>query len=579
MKKFLSLLVVSIMVAGLTACGGTATPASSSSSPTPTPSQSQQSSATPAPTQQSQAPTGKLGPNGEELADVQDLAFAMTVDAPSLDQQKASSSASFSVGRGIYEGLVRLENGVTPMPGIAESWEISDDGMKVTFHLRDAKWSDGSPITAHDFEFGLKRLLDPETATPYAFQGYIVKGALAYNEGKGSRDDVGVKAIDDKTLEYTLEYSAPYFIPMVYNMQYYPVKEEFVKAQGEKFAQEPENMLYNGPFVLKEWKHEEYLLLEKNPNYWNADAIYLNTVKIYVVPGGTNTALDMYNDGQLSYVDIPSTAWVDFKDDPNVQLFADGAVDWLSIKHDNADEPWLANQNFRMALNYAVDREDYCLLASNGLLLPGTRLVLPDVSGVNKPYYEEYPIEGMPTTADPAKAKEYLDKALAELNLTDPKQITVTLLTTDSAGSKLQAEILQDMFITNLGINFEIQLVTYAEKLKQDQGSNYSLVFKGWMPDYDDPMTYLELFQTGNGEASLHWFNKEYDDKVEAARHEGDPTKRMQLMADAEKLTISDAAFVPLQVRRRAWMKNDKLMNLPRNFMVSEDFVYAYFVK
>lgn len=310
----------------------------------------------------------------------QELTFSQSSEIPSLDPQLMNAMPSVEVSNAIFEGLVRLHEGKV-QPGVAETWDISKDGKTYTFHLRDAKWSDGEPVTANDFEYGIKRLLDPNTGAAYAFAGYMIVNGEAYNTGKiKDASQVGVKAIDEKTLEIKIANPAPYFLGYLSLACFMPTRQDIVEKYGKDFALEAANNVYNGPFILEEWKHESNVTLKKNPDYWNKDAVKLEKVTILQITD-PNTALSMYENGELDWVYVPNALWDKYKDDPNTKLMMNGAIDWLRLNLDAEGKPWLANMDFRKALNYAIDRQEYVKAATKGLYLPYSRLVLPLVTG------------------------------------------------------------------------------------------------------------------------------------------------------------------------------------------------------
>jgi oligopeptide transport system substrate-binding protein len=519
-----------------------------------------------------------LAPEGGDKQPVTQDTLTFTVaSVPSIDPQMSNSIPSMNVIKGFSEGLIRNFQGEVK-PGMAEKWDVSEDGMTYTFHLRDAKWSDGSSVTAQDFEYAIIRLLDPKNAASYSFAAYIIQNAAEFNSGKIiDPAQVGVKAIDEKTLEIKLINPTSYFVSTLDLPCFYPVKKDYVEKLGADFATAADKMLSNGPFILKDWKHEQEIVLERNPNYWDQANIKLNTVKILQV-SDANTVLAMYENGEIDFCDVPTSLVEKFQQEGKAKVYMSGADDWMRINFKRTEKPWLQNVNFRKALNYAIDREDYVKTATKGLFFPATRLVLPLMAGVNGYYCEEYPINIYPTKADTAKAKEYLEKAMQELNITDPKQIVVAYTISDDDATKLMAEVLQDQVTKNLGITFEIKMVTYKQKLENDTKGDFDLVYNGWGPDYDDPMTYLELWETTNSQNGGKYSNAEFDKLIAAARVETDKVKRMEMFHQAETILLEDAGFVPLQFRQRAWVSKDNLKNLARFFIGADtDYVYAYF--
>jgi oligopeptide transport system substrate-binding protein len=223
------------------------------------------------------------------------------------------------------------------------------------------------------------------------------------------------------------------------------------------------------------------------------------------------------------------------------KTYMNGAIDWLRLNTKAAGKPWLANTDFRRALNYALNREDFIKSATNNLYLPFTRLVLPMVAGANGgKYTDEAKIDVYPTKGDAAKAKEYLQKAMTALKITDAKQMTLEIKTSDDENSKKAVQIMQDQLQKNLGITVTLKFVTYKQKLDDDTKGQYDAVVNGWMPDYDDPMTYMELFEGTNSSNSTGWKNADFDNKIEAARVEPDKVKRQQLFYDAEKILVDE---------------------------------------
>lgn len=500
-------------------------------------------------------------------------------EIPTLDPQLANSVPSNTAILHIQEPLVRMYNGVLE-PGMAESWEISPDGLTYTFHLREATWSDGQPVTAQDFEYGIKRLVDPNTASPYGWFACYIKNGSPCNSGELPLEELGVKAIDDKTLEITLEYVADYFLQVVSNACYVATRQDLVEQYGQDFAASAEKNVYTGPFVVKEIKTGDRVILEKNPNYWNADQTKLETVEIIVV-ANANTAVDMYNAGDLDYVQVPS----DLKDlyADQISEFFDGSNDFLRVKQNDPNVP-THNKDLRLAINYAINRAEFITLTSNDVYAANPRYVLPQVAGVEKTYGEEYPYEAYPVNGDSAKAQEHLALALEALGC-EAGDIELELLTTDTESSKKQAEVLQQQIQEELGIVITIKQVPYKDRLKMESERDFELVFTGWAPDYSDPYTYLEL-QIADAYYNYGGYNLDFDGNViendfdkymEIAATTQDKQERMDALFAAEKQLLEDGAIVPLLLRRVLYMKADGLQDLNLYFLGARiDFTRAY---
>ncbi len=502
------------------------------------------------------------------------LVFSMDSEIPALDPQKSNAAPSFTVGNALFEGLIRTVDGKVT-PGMAKSWTTSSDGKTLTFELRDAKWSDGKPVTAYDFEYGIKRLLDPKTAAEYAFAAYYIKGAENYNLGKtANADAVGVKAVDAKKLVISLNNPTAYFIGYLGAYCFAPTRKDIAEKYGESYATSADKAVYNGPFILKEWKNEQSKYLVKNPAYWNRDAIKLDAVEILQISDPT-TALSMFENGELDFVDVPSNLFKQYEQ--KAKPFFNGADDFIKINvKPNPEKPWLANADFRKALGWAIDRESYCNISTKGLYTPALRYVLPIVMGVSKHYGEEYPLDFYTAKGDPAKAKEYLAKALAELKIDSPSRISVEYLIQDLEETRLMAETLQQQVEKNLGIHFTIKLVPRKQRTQMEQQHQYDMVYGGWMPDYDDPMTYMEIWLGDSSQNNSGYSSPAFDKFVGDALKESNPAKRMNMLFQAEKTLLTDAPLIPLQLRRKVSIDSPKLVGLSRPLIGAVyDFVYA----
>ena len=504
------------------------------------------------------------------------LVFSMEAEIPALDPQKANAAPSFTVGNGLFECLVRTVDGKVT-PGAAKSWDVSKDGKTLTFHLRDAKWSDGKAVTAQDFEYAIKRLLDPKTAAEYAFAAYYISGAEQYNLGKNaSADSVGVKAVDAKTLTVKLNNPTPYFLGYLGAYCFAPARKDIVEKFGNSYATAADKAVYNGPFILKEWKNEQRKFLAKNPAYWNASAIKLNGVEILQI-SDTATALSMFENGELDFVEVPSNLYKPYEQKGLAKPFYNGADDWMKVNvKPNPEKPWLANANFRKAVAWSIDRDAYCNISTKGLYTANTRFVLPIVQGVSKKYGQEYPMPFYTPKGDAAKAKDFLKKAMTELKIDAPSKITIEYLIQDNDECRLMAETLQQQIEKNLGITVKIKLVPRKQRGQMEQDHQYDMVYSGWMPDYDDPMSYMEIWLGDSSQNNSGYASPAYDKLIKAAQVEKDAKKRMDMIAQAEKIILNDAPLIPLQLRRKAILSSPSLKGLSTPLIGAQyDFVYA----
>ena len=434
------------------------------------------------------------------------VTYTLREDIPSADPQNSNSISSASANIHMLACLTRNVEGEVKGDA-AESWDISDDGLVYTFHLRDGlKWSDGVDVTADDYVYGMQRLMDPEQACDYAFIGYILKNGAAVNNGEVPVEELGVKALDDKTVEITLEHPAVYFESMASMCSLGPARKDLVEKYGQEYAADPEKAAYNGPFMMTEWKHGDQLVMSKNPNYWDADSIKLDEICIKTV-AEAKTAVAMWENGEVDITIVPTEMSKQYEE--NSEFYFTGADDYIMLNQTEGKA--LANKNLRFALNYAINRKEYNTLVNNDVYEPAQRLVLPNVTSADSTYGERYPYTPFPLENDDATAKDYLAKAMEELGVSNAADIKLELLTTDTEGAKKQAEVLQEQFQKNLGITVEIKQVTYKQRLEMEQKKEYDMVVTGWVPDYSDAYSYLELWISDGQYNHSGYNNARYD--------------------------------------------------------------------
>ena len=515
------------------------------------------------------------GKSDGDSADGKVFRYAVNTLPTTLDPTKGQSIGDNEIQHAVTEGLTRNTAGDVK-PGIAESWDESEDGLTYTFHLRkDAKWSDGEPITAADFEYSWKRLVNPETASPYAFIGDCLKNGQAIEQGNMDVEELGVKAVDDTTLEVTLEHPTSYFLSLIGSSgQYAPLRQDVVEKYGSDFAATSEKNVYSGPFVMTS-SEDNVWTFAKNDNYWDKDSINLDKCELNYVEN-TDTQLSMYEAGDLDYVQVPTAYVSDYKD--KAEVFANGNVDFCYI-NSKSDNPVLGNKNFRLALNYALNRNDYNKLANADTYTAFNGLVFPGLQAKGTTYGEAYDLNSYsyPLDGDQDKATEYLNAAMQELGIANASDITVEVVTTDADSSKRIVETLQEQWQNALGINVKIRQVTYADIYgKVFPEHDYEIGYGGWGSDYDDPYSYLELFKGDSSYNYSQYENPEVDQLLTASQDEPDTDKRMDELNQVEQDILADGAFVPLQARNVYYMLDDDTTGI--NFYycsLNIDWVYA----
>ncbi|ERM92732.1 peptide ABC transporter substrate-binding protein [Caldanaerobacter subterraneus] len=478
-------------------------------------------------------------------------------EPPTLDPQKATDEVSITVLNAVLEGLVRYnkDGKIEKGSGLAKDWKISDDGLTYTFYLKDAKWSDGNPITAYDFEYAWKRALDPKTGSQYAYQLYYIKGAEEYNSGKGSADQVGVKALDDKTLQVTLKAPAPQFLGLTSFVTYLPLEKSVYEKYGDKVGSDPSTMVFSGPFIIKEWNHEQNIVLEKNPNYWDKDNVKLDKINFSMIKDN-NSLVQNYDTGALDSIFIPGDYIDKYKDSPEFHTYALATVWYLQF---NNKDKIFKNANIRKAFTLAVNRELFVKEVMKNGSIPAEAVVPPGIPGYNGDFRSEAG-PGYFKDNDVAQAKEYLQKGLQELGLS--KLPTIKFLTGDSDTAKKYSVALQQMWNQALGVQVEIQNVAFKVRLDMMDRGDYQIVLAGWGADYNDPMTFLDMWETNNGNNTAFYSNPEYDKLIEQAKVNGDPKSRVEEMIQAEKILMEDMPIGPLWFQARAYVVKPYVKNL-----------------
>ncbi len=477
-------------------------------------------------------------------------------EPPGLDSVLTTDQVSFEVLNALQDGLVRQQENqpATKGSGLAKDWTVSSDGMTYTFTLRDAKWSDGQPITAKDFAFAWKRAMNPKTAAEYSYQFAYIKGfdALSAIDVKAADADqkiaealktVGVTAKDDKTLEVTLAAPTPYFLSLMSFPTFLPQRQDIVEKYGDKYASDPDKMVYSGPFVLSEWTHESKMVWDKNPNYWDKDNVKLDQINMTMIKD-INTPVNMYEAGELDVINVPAEFLDQYKSKGVVKTRADSTT-WY-IEFNNKDKVF-KNANMRKALSLAIDRQSFVdNILKNGSI-PALAYTPPSISGDKGAFH---PLVGdiLAPKADQAAAKAALEAGLKELGLTKAPQIS--FLSGDSERAKKWAVAVQEMWKQNLGVDVNIETVAFKVRLDRMTKGQYQIVFAGWGADYNDPMTFIDMWRTAPadnpGNNSAFYNNTEYDKLVDDAKATGDQARRMDDMQKAEKILLAELPIAPI---------------------------------
>ena len=526
--------------------------------------------------------SGKGAASGE-MDKEQYLNLELKAEPKTIDQSKASDSYSAEILANCQEALTRNtqdENGQDKIePGMAESWKASEDKTVWTFNLRDAKWSDGKAITAKDFVYGITRTLDQNTASPYAFLLYPIKNAEEFNSGKVKAEELGVKAIDDKTLEFTLKAPCPYFLDLTYFKVMQPQRQDIVEQHGDKYGSEANTMMYSGPFVISEWVHNNKVEFTKNPEYWDAENVKLEKATMKIIKDESARMNEMYN-GSLDVAPVSKPEWIEKLDATGQYEAKKGYDGSTSYTFFNQNDKLFSNAKVRKAFIIAEDRENKIKTLRKGLGEPALSFVPPKVQIGGEEYREKVKAlqikDLMDENPDP---KALLIEGMKELGLgEDPSTITIKYLQsgTDSV-AKEYAEFQQQVYQEKLGINVEVEYVEWAQFQTRTDDMDYQVAGMGWSGDYNDPNTYLDLWMSGAGVVPTGWSNPKYDELLTKASQTVDPAERTELFKEAERILLYEDGVISPEAWR---FKNTYVGKYVKNYSAplfgTIDLKYTY---
>ncbi len=465
-----------------------------------------------------------------------------------LDPHITSGVSEHRIQQNIFEALVSIHpETLEPIPGDAESWTLSKDGRTYTFKIRnDAKWSNGDAVTAHDYVYAWTRLLKPETAAEYAYQGYYFVNGKEFNTGKiTDPSKLGFKALDDKTLEVILVHPTPFFLSLLYHHSLLPVHRKTIETHGTKWTR-PGNIVTNGAFVVSKWETNKKIVIVPNPHFRERDKITLKEAHFLPIEN-LDTEEKMFRAGKLNVTyEIPLEKIQSWKKDTSgVYLeypYLGSYFYWINTKKKPLDD-----KRVRKALNLAIDRKQLVDHVTLGDQLPGTMFVPPGTAGY------EPPTSLLPV--DLSRVEE-AKKLLAEAGYPGGKGIPeIEILYNTHEGHKKIAEALQQMWKKHLGVNVRLynqEWKVYVDSLKQMQ---FGLGRQGWIGDYNDPTTFLELLVSDNGNNRSGWKNAQYDTLIEKAGKEFDKKKRLGYFRQAEELLLEELPIIPMYIYKRHYLK------------------------
>ncbi|MGQ7876029.1 peptide ABC transporter substrate-binding protein [Bacillus sp. 1A] len=489
------------------------------------------------------------------------LNVTVSEEIPSLDTAKTMDGTSAHVMQNIFEGLYVLDDQDQPIPAVAKSFKRSEDGKKYTFDLRkDAKWSNGDNVTANDFMFAWKRAINRETASQYAYMLFYVKNAKEINKGTMPLDELGVKVINDYKLEVELEQPIPYFLQLLALPIYLPQHESFLKEQGKNYALESSNLIYNGPFVLEKWKHEQEFQLKKNATYWDEKKVKLDEINFHIVKD-TMTAVNLYEAGNLDRVPINSQFVDKYKGSKELHMSSEPAIAMLRFNEKNNA---LANKKVRQSISLALNKEDFVAHFINNGAKSASGLV--PAGHINEETGKDFRKEnGDLSPYDLQNAKKIWEEAKKELGV---EQVNLEFLTFEQDNAKRMAEYIKGDLEKHLqGLAIQIKQQPFKQKLQLEQIGDYDISMGNWGPDYKDPISYLELFTTDNQNNKMDYSNRHYDELIKKAKSDLvlDQKKRWEALQEAERILLEDAAVAPLYQMGSAYVQKGYVKGIEKH--------------
>lgn len=504
------------------------------------------------------------------IKDRQELIFNLYEDPYTLDFQACSSAIEAQIYNWIMEGLTRSAGNGKIKPGIAERWDISPDGKVWTFYLRDARWTDGKPVTAQDFAYGWFRALDPSETKDYSFLLSDILNADKYMEGSASAKDVGIKVIDDKTLKVILEHPISYLDYQVSFPIFAPVRQDIYEKYIDKYNTEAEYFITNGPFKLEMWKPETGMVFAKNPKYWDSKSIILERVTGIMVD--EETELLLYQSGGvdiLTHFNADNRSSIK-KDE--IRTVSDGSVWYINY---NCSHPVLKNKNIRKALTYAIDRQYFITNVAARPWKPALAFIQPEIipDAGGKTFREMVP--AFFKDNDVETSKMLLAQGMKELGIT--KLPKIKFMANDTDAGKTYAQGIIQMWKKNLGIEVEIEPVRFVERIRRQRGHDFDISLMGWLPDYPDAMSMLDIFATDNVNNDGLYSNPQYDALIAAAKSELNGTKKSELMHKAEQLLMEDMPICPLYFGYKEYAIKGHVKNFQRGaFDPDDNLIYSY---
>lgn len=477
-----------------------------------------------------------------------------------LNTLTSTYAIEFSLFKHMYENLVTLDDDDNTVPGAAESWDYDEDTLTYTFHLRkDGVWTNGDPVTAKDFEFAWSQALNPDVASDYAYFLYFIKNAEKYFNGEVTWDEVGVKVVDDYTLEVTMEQPTPYALFLFSFGTLAPINQRFYEAVGaDLYSTEAQYFCTNGPFALTEWSHNDKIVMQKNDAWHGAADVEVEEIDWKIITDA-NAALSSFLAGDLDMVGLGTGELIKQATaaGATIQSYTDGTSFYIYF---NNNDQYLSNVNLRRALFNAIDEQKEIDTVWQNDNEPMTSFTAPGVSATDGTSFAGKVGELYAPSRDQEKAKEYLATALSELGCTvDELSAHLSIDCGDSATSIAEASFYQEQWRQVLGIEVTVNSMITKQGSQNRKTGNYVMSITGWGPDYNDPNTFLDLWVTDGGNNQTGFSNERYDELIDLAAKETDLEKRESYFIECEQIIADQLPIGPAFWRASSYACSDKI--------------------
>ncbi|MDO4458520.1 MAG: peptide ABC transporter substrate-binding protein [Clostridia bacterium] len=513
------------------------------------------------------------------------LVFDIGMEPTSVNSLLGTYVADGRVTSAMLVGLTKKDENSNPVPAAAESWDVSDDGLVYTFHLRENMvWSNGTPLTANDYAFAWKMLMTADTGAEYAYFAYdtaCIKNGREFYEGKCEWEDVGVKVIDDLTFEVTLHTPLPYFLSLLSQGCMLPVNEAYYNEVGaDNYFMDPEYTIACGPYTMESWTHDSEIVLKKNPTFWDADSVNIETL-IYKMYTNSDTRLNAFKAGEVDVIEITG--------DQVKALKAEGftPVEYTTQSEYhilfNCEDKYMSNANLRKAIDACYSRNDFIAAIRKDSSVPANTFVPSPTAGFDGTSYSAACIEKIGTDGvvrnpdvQAELANEYLDKALEELGCTkEDLSAHLDMHCGDSDVAMTQAAFFQECIRQVLGIEISVTpMQTKAQSAERTAG-NYVMDISGWVGDYNDPMTWYDMWVTGGGNNSVRFSNEEYDACIADALRNTDLEARQNDFYRCEEILLEEMPISCIYYRAGSYAVSGKVID---NYVIDAwqtNFFYA----